>query len=120
MNETRTTKAEVKIIETNRNLSAELEISGETTKKQALSDFGKRLLVLLNLTFQVAEDEPVQIAVHDVLNAAHFIACAVVLDHRIRTEDIRADLRSPFDVFLFAADGGQLGFLFLDHALIQF
>lgn len=88
MNETRTTKAKVKLIETNRNLSAGLEISGETTKKQALSDFGKRLLVLLNLTFQVTEDEPVQIAVHDVLHTAHFIACAVVLDHRVRTEDI--------------------------------
>ena len=80
MNETRTTKAKVKIIDTNGNLSAGLKTSGKATKKQALSDFGKRLLVLLNLTFQVAEDEPVQIAVHDVLYAAHFIACAVVLD----------------------------------------
>ncbi|EEF69546.1 hypothetical protein [Holdemania filiformis] len=45
MNETRTTKAKVKIIDTNGNLSAGLKTSGKATKKQALSDFGKRLLV---------------------------------------------------------------------------
>ena len=68
-----------------------------------------RLFVLLvGVHAQVGVDEAVDIAVHDGLNVAVFIAGAMVLGQRVRHEHVRADLAAPLDLELHALDVGDL------------
>ena len=51
---------------------------------------------------QVGVDKPVNIAVHDGLDVAHFVAGAGVLGQGIGHEHIGADLAAPLDLHLHA------------------
>lgn len=67
-----------------------------------------RLFVLLvGVHAQVGVNEAVNVAVHDGLNVAVFIASAVVLGQRVRHEHVRADLAAPLDLELHALDVGD-------------
>src|SRR5215212_5955039 len=53
-------------------------------------------------------DERIEVAVEDAVHIRRLLACAVVLDELVGVEDVGPDLRSPLDVRLLAAYGGDL------------
>ena len=60
--------------------------------------------------FEIFVDKPVQIAVHNRLYVAGFVVCAVILDHGVGAEHVRADLAAPLDFFELTADLRRLFF----------
>src|SRR3990172_2953195 len=58
---------------------------------------------------QVRLDEPVEVPVHHRGDVAHFLAGAVVLDHLVGLEDVRADLAAPADFLLLAGEKKEIG-----------
>ena len=58
-------------------------------------------------------DKHIDVAIHDSLDIARLDIRAVVLDHRVRLEDIGADLAAPFDLLLVALELRELCFLLL-------
>ena len=57
---------------------------------------------------QLGADEAVEVAVEHALGVAHLEVRAVVLDHRVRVQDVGADLRAEVDVLRLAPLGGDL------------
>ena len=53
---------------------------------------------ILRIHLQISIDKPVNFAIHDGRNIAGFILGSVVLDQRVGHKNVRADLRSPFDI----------------------
>ena len=58
-------------------------------------------------------DEHIDIAIHDGLDIARLDVRAVVLDHRVRLEDVGANLATPLDLLLVALELRELSFLLL-------
>ena len=65
---------------------------------------------------ELGADEAVEVAVEHALGVAHLVVRAVVLDHRVRVQDVGADLRAEVHVLRLAA---LLGDLLLALALLE-
>src|SRR4051794_6512740 len=57
---------------------------------------------------QLGADEAVEVPVEHALGVAHLVAGAVILDHRVRVQDVGADLRAEVHVLGLAALAGDL------------
>ena len=57
-------------------------------------------------------DKHIDVAIHDSLDIARLDIRAVVLDHRVRLEDVGADLAAPFDLLLVLDEQFNVGFSF--------
>ena len=64
--------------------------------------------VIARLLEQVGAHEVVEVAVEHALGVAHLDAGAEVLDHRVRVQDVGADLRAEVDVLRLAPLRGDL------------
>ena len=63
--------------------------------------------------------EVVEVSVQDSLSVGGLVACAQVLDHLVRMEDIASDLRAPLDLFLLTFEFGLFLLTLLELDVVQ-